>query len=574
MIMALALMVYALGEKELRDSLEIMGFCYILEGGDVNLYQENRQQFNLSDSLPTIGALHDTHKLTCGCGSRVLDLLVCESCGDVLLGGFSKILKKEMNSQLREVLTPDQPDLEGIPDQVVLTKKYGKYRLFWPISKTQRPWTDTEPGDPEWTVEKIQCKWSKAKLNPVTGVVSILNSTDAKRGTIGDEEFPGWLYMIPDQLGKEDSNLNALPTKCPRCNVDYKDRQIPSPIRSHRTGFSKASQVLASALLREMPLPENIDRGSSRKLVIFSDSRQDAAKLASGMQRDHYQDMVRSLLFQNLDDYWKDLVAFLRMTCSLSPNFLSRLEPYPDLYEQVKELDITGDDKSRRDRFQNTNSALVAEALIWLLDAETSNPQLRQKWENLLSRFLKQVPLLELRGKVHDELLRNGICPGGALPGVLIYRVEKKNQEWFRCYNWQNLQSNPIPTRIASPIVEQERHIANIDDKLFAEIMYGLFPHRSRTIESIGIGWVSANWLGTPNPKELEVLQAIIREMGIRRIYRYADYLQPGEEQKSPKYVENYIEKINRKDSSLNLAMERIHSYLLVSIHHQFSKKR
>jgi len=524
---------------------------------------QNRELINLSDSLPTIGSLHDTHKLTCGCGSRVLDLLLCESCGDVFLGGFSKAIQRENNKQLKEVLTPDQPDLEGIPDQVVLTKKYGKYRVFWPIPKTQQSWTETEPVSLDWTVDHIKCKWSKAKLNKFTGVVSLID----KIGKMSEEEIPGWLYVIPDQLEKEDSNLDALPTKCPRCNADYGDpkRIIRSPLRSHRTGFSKASQVLASALMREMPLSENLDQGSSRKLVIFSDSRQDAAKLASGMQRDHYQDMVRSVLFQNLDDYWQDLVAFLRVTCSSNPAFLSKLESYPQLYQQVITSNTENDDIARRNRFQNSNAALATEAFTWLFGAPTSNPELRQKWENLLSKFLEQVPLTELRNKVHDELLRNGICPGGALPSVLKYRIDKTSYRWFTCYNWQNLQDNLAPTEIITPSEEQKRHIQTINDTLFAEIMYGLFPHRARTIESIGIGWVSANWLGTPTPQELEVLHAIIRDMGIRRVYRYADYLRPGEEQKLPGYVENYIDKINRANPSLNLNSDRIHDYLLSS---------
>ena len=141
-----------------------------------------------------------------------------------------------------------------------------------------------------------------------------------------------------------------------------------------------------------MPLSENLDQGSSRKLVIFSDSRQDAAKLASGMQRDHYQDMVRSVLFQNLDDYWQDLVAFLRVTCSSNPAFLSKLESYPQLYQQVITSNTENDDIARRNRFQNSNAALATEAFTWLFGAPTSNPELRQKWENLLSKFLEQLP--------------------------------------------------------------------------------------------------------------------------------------------------------------------------------------
>ena len=41
-----------------------------------------------AEQRPPIGALHATHRITCSCGSRVLDLIVCEVCGEVFLGGF------------------------------------------------------------------------------------------------------------------------------------------------------------------------------------------------------------------------------------------------------------------------------------------------------------------------------------------------------------------------------------------------------------------------------------------------------------------------------------------------------
>ena len=64
-----------------------------------------------------------------------------------------------------------------------------------------------------------------------------------------------------------------------------------SPIRYMRTGFEKVMQVLGDALLREIA-----DRPEERKLVAFTDSRQDAAKLAAGMERRHYEDTVRQLI--------------------------------------------------------------------------------------------------------------------------------------------------------------------------------------------------------------------------------------------------------------------------------------
>ena len=58
-----------------------------------------------------------------------------------------------------------------------------------------------------------------------------------------------------------------------------------------RTGFEKVTQVLGDALLREIA-----DEPEERKLVAFTDSRQDAAKLSAGIERRHYEDTVRQLL--------------------------------------------------------------------------------------------------------------------------------------------------------------------------------------------------------------------------------------------------------------------------------------
>ncbi|PLS67619.1 MAG: DEAD/DEAH box helicase, partial [Cyanobacteria bacterium M5B4] len=116
---------------------------------DPSVDQELR---NSQKNRPTIGAVHANHSLSCSCGSRILDLIVCEVCGEVLVGGY-KAERKVGNISV-EILTPDQPDLEGIPDTVILSQKYGNYRIFWPLPHDSRPW-ETEPQDMEWTQDKI-----------------------------------------------------------------------------------------------------------------------------------------------------------------------------------------------------------------------------------------------------------------------------------------------------------------------------------------------------------------------------------------------------------------------------------
>src|SRR5205085_11816606 len=51
---------------------------------------------------PTVGALYESHRLTCSspsCGSRVLDFVVCEVCGDAFFGGY-KVQKQSGNTKI------------------------------------------------------------------------------------------------------------------------------------------------------------------------------------------------------------------------------------------------------------------------------------------------------------------------------------------------------------------------------------------------------------------------------------------------------------------------------------------
>ena len=166
-------------------------------------------------------------------------------------------------------------------------------------------------------------------------------------------EIAGWLYRISGTHPDEP----AMPHKCPRCDADYRRRgRIPTPLRNHRTGFQKACQVIASALCREMPERQNNRR--ARKLVIFSDSRQDAAKLAAGMERDHFRDMIRLALIDALNNYWlqfesyvpKNSISYPKRTWKTSacqthsciPTPLSHLSPAMKNYGQNFNQPIRG----------------------------------------------------------------------------------------------------------------------------------------------------------------------------------------------------------------------------------------
>lgn len=485
---------------------------------------------------PTVGAIHATHRLSCSCGSRVLDLIVCEVCGEVFLGGYRAT--RPIGNQTVEILTPDQPDLEGIPDRITLNQRYGNYRVFWPLPGETPVW-DTQPQHPEWTLDKIKRKWVRAKLNRVTGQI-----TWEINPALTANEIPGWLYQVGNKAGNHPEE-RALPSKCPRCDADYGKREkFPTPLRFHRTGFQKACQVLASGLLREMPAPPSLSQQqsqSSRKLVIFSDSRQDAAKLAAGMERDHYRDMVRLLLIESFQDYWHNLVAFLRIACANNQAALARLQALnPNLHAAVTSPSRP-DDMERRNRFGNAYSTLVNEAISWVMDSPPFNQQARNQWLDLLQRYPERIPLLNLRRTVRDALLEYGICPGGSDFRALKYRVGQGSgqewQAWFECYHWAG---NSV-TQIVSPTLQQSNHITRLEDMLTAELMYALFPHIARTIEGLGQGWVSYQPQGNPTPTLIQATEAVIRQLGTRKLHRYFPSFRLGNNSNLSNFAQRYI---------------------------------
>ncbi len=384
----------------------------------------------------TVGALYATHSLSCPtCGSRVLDLIVCEVCGDIFLGGY----KAKSETGEAPVLTADQPDLENMPDRVVVEQRYEQYAVFWPLPGEQPAWS-TWPQQPRWvqqdpkTGKPIQRRWVEAKLNQATGQL-IINKKPPESGQI-----PGWLYAISGDHPRE----RALPSKCPRCDADYHTHQNPSPLRNHRTGFQKSCQVLASALLREMPQPSrelevDMQARSSRKLVIFSDSRQDAAKLAAGMERDHYRDMVRLSLIQSFSHYWLDLEAFLGVLADQSRSSLAKLKALnPELHAKI--VDEKEPDVERYKKFYLANRELATEGSNWWHGLPFIQRPVYEDWLEMLRQYPGRVPLWRLQGVIRDTLLELGLCPGGTKFKEKNYYTGLKKSErwrpWYDCYDW------------------------------------------------------------------------------------------------------------------------------------------
>ncbi|MFT4508962.1 DEAD/DEAH box helicase [Caballeronia sp. 15711] len=214
-------------------------------------------------------------------GNRLFELLYCEACGDLFLGGQRG--QKSASTQATELL-PASADLENLPEKAASeyydSMKLDEFAVFWPRRS-------------DWAAsEKDFDKWEAAHLHPETGVVR--RGIPVPEGNIG-----GYLYFQNDsavtERGKIVRRPSAQPFCCPKCGTDYSNRpstnRSRSPIRAFRTGVTKASQLVATELFELLHAI-----GAEPKGIVFSDSRQDAANQALEVERLHLRDLRREVL--------------------------------------------------------------------------------------------------------------------------------------------------------------------------------------------------------------------------------------------------------------------------------------
>ncbi len=152
-------------------------------------------------SLP-IGALYDQPLLSCACGARTLELLVCECCGEIFLGGYRREVYDDQGNVMNGewFLSPDHPDLEAAPEVTFLDRRYENYAVFWPSLKGQ-------PVTSKWDQANVRRDWKAATLNWREARISLSSDGDSR----------GFLYYVSKPNQEADQ---AYPAICPRCDED------------------------------------------------------------------------------------------------------------------------------------------------------------------------------------------------------------------------------------------------------------------------------------------------------------------------------------------------------------------
>jgi len=407
-----------------------------------------------------VGKLYARPQYACDCGARVLDLLYCQTCGDLFLGGY-RTADPTAGPAISAFLAPELPNLENLPDQAADKRTSVNYLLYWPS-------TD-QPADETWNRQAYRFEFRRSAYDPRIGRI-----VNRHAGATG------WsFHVIAIGAHARLEQVPPFPIVCPRCGDDWEmwktgprardvedSGRTRSPIRTMGTGYEKISQVLADALLRQL--------GDDRKLVLFSDSRQDAAKLAAGLEKRHYQDMVRQVLIAEL---------MQRTTTDLIP------------FEAFER----GDDRSdaarlARERFRAAHPAEAVLLSDVIRGIATDGPSLERAEDYRRRLATPAAPLEALMAGVEATLLSVGTNPGGPDWSVQGYGRAQDRTPWTRIVDWTALSPGARPAAdLAQEAVEL---LARIRSNLRTECLAAIYSGSGRDVESLGLAWSSLDpWL-------------------------------------------------------------------------------
>ncbi len=466
---------------------------------------------------PPVGVLFSEPGPRCpSCSSRILELLYCQPCGEVFLGGYKKADTQSPNAWY---LSPDYPNLEGVPDKSAsLRRTFGEYLVFWPAGT--RPLVKTNGAGPRWQWDQDRTrgfKWMPGVLDHSSGRLSLPPRAAQPRPGFTS----GYVFISPIDAA------NAFASKCPHCGADWAKRRIESPIRDLGSGFQRIVQLLCDALMREMPA------GPGRKLVLFSDSRQDAAKLSTGIKLAHYLDTVRQVAYAELRSQAVGAAAG-------RAHALALVRDAQELLALERKRDQGGLDQSERERRQTLFSSLSPDvagevvrfaAVGGAIPAALTPPPAPGSFLSLAFNALLDA--------LRSGLLSIGMNPGGPRPSLALLQPRPRGPSvaWTALVDW-----SAAPPRYRGGLQPLELALlAQTEDSLKQVVVQDvLFADGSRDFESLNLGFLWVNPRG-PATLEEQAAASLVRMLAQRRRWRGSDV--EGQSQ-MPSYVDDFLTEV------------------------------
>ncbi|WP_010149358.1 DEAD/DEAH box helicase [Serinicoccus profundi] len=441
-----------------------------------------------------IGALYTTPANTCThCGSRVLELLYCYECGDASLGGFV------LSEQGDQTLLGPTPTTEGQSGKPVFLRARDQFAWYRP---------GLLPLGKEWSAHGLKFAFKAVNWEPALGVVD-----DAHAGS------PSGVGVSVGNAEQAD-RVPALPTRCPSCGFDAKQQdgeafkagRVRSPIRAHTSGLAAATELYLSQLIRSLAEGrEGRDAITDAKTIVFTDSRNDAARTAAGVSRNHHRDLVRQVLRQEITR-----------------------QPDPEAVLDAMSDDIAmaqGLGQARLGRLMQKMGQPLAPELQSALD---------EAYGELGGRA--EVPIGDMFARMTRVLVALGANPGGTSPwNRHLEEGHHAKTPWYRAFPPPSPGAWPKP-----PVVQGQEKLLR---HLRASVVEAFFDRARRDLESVGIARLGIAGLpATEGPldddRQPEVLSSVIRILGTLKRYEESNAGGVQPEAVPPPGVRRYLEAV------------------------------
>lgn len=483
-----------------------------------------------------IGKIFEIPKLKCNCGGQVLELLYCYDCGEIYLGGYTAKLPTESSrdDKLYLVSTPNSQS----PNIDVKQRKYHEFVWYWPNTNLSQlsSITKEKPKIKNFDNKKMSFPFRKASYDPKFGTI--------KQAVPGDE-VTGLIYTNPDKQ----ENIPALPDKCPSCtgsrpqrNKTFWHGSVQTPLAGMRTGLSVTTQLISTKAASE--ISEN--KGDSAQMIIFTDSRDGAAVAASGLEFSHFQNLIRQLIYQviqesrdyKLQDNRKLMGKLFSGECTEEENSYIELNIPKDV-QQSYTLEnngvITNETTKKIKEFENQQS----------LD---SSPQI--SWKVLVDRV--------------EKLL---VSKGENIAGSFSKLDNESGANWWECFKAPNNEWEKLPYGNVKPFK------IDLQDSLAEKVAESFFGSGSRDAESIGIAYVTSKndlseKIGLQKNETRGVIANVIRLLGSKGLYlgpkQFSKFKKFGMRKgNAPKKVKGYLKKIFTDNESFEEKLENFKKTLV-----------
>ncbi|MDF3071057.1 MAG: hypothetical protein K0R38_6658 [Polyangiaceae bacterium] len=473
-----------------------------------------KSPFGASRRDVPVGALSIDQKSKLHVGDRdlrVFDLLYCECCGTLFFGGMRA--KGAASKHLHTELLPQEDNLAGLPDEALSQRfedlSWDDYAIFWPGSWALRAERLMDPDHPDVGA------WRKGALDTETGAVLTEDGVGNASEAIGQRLQLGWFFDMRGPTAGHKRKWSHRGTHasyaCPACRTSYSGRTDTryrlSPIRNFRAGFAKTTQLLATELFDAQRVSNLL--GES-KLVSFSDSRQDAAKAALDIERNHHQDVRRELLVAALEELQVERGADAPPVREKLDGILSALRL--DLSPHTRKL-LEDERGQLETRLRDTEDPSVP-----IVDALGRTDFAALTVESGVPRVVENMARLGIHPYDGAGLkLTPGTTPGATasifLPWTALLGITLQTEQ----VRWR------APRR-ASEAQAFETARAHLVSKLHEAMTDVVFGKTYFSIEETGMGYVSvplaaASGTGTERTKRASELAALLRVL--TDVYRY-----------------------------------------------------